>query len=131
MEVLVYEFYVQMEKGNQCFTLADICAATGYKQGTDESHMSKKWRWFLQSTPDGLRCQGILPCPKEEFLAGHRQVWEWKPPSSAPHVGQIDRSQNPHTNALLLLIFVLVAMGAFHKYRQKWRLKIWRLSLPL
>jgi hypothetical protein len=36
MAALVYEFFVKIETSNWGFTLADICSATSYKEGTAE-----------------------------------------------------------------------------------------------
>jgi hypothetical protein len=70
-----YEFFALHERAASSFSLEELQQATGYREGTIDSYVSKKWRQFLTVDAEGkYLCQGIVRCPLEKFLELHEQA---------------------------------------------------------
>jgi len=69
-----YEFFCNAEESKCCFTLEEVCKATGWKLGTVRAYRSKKWHWFLKEDGSGnLLCKGISGWPQSSFIQVHVQ----------------------------------------------------------
>lgn len=129
-----YKFFSKAEKSGQRFTLQGIRENTGYRQWQANQYLSQRWFWFLhEDSPGQYYCNGVRQFTMRQFAASHDRNWDafislFVPTTlTVTETGKI----HPRLNAGLLLLFVLIAMATLYKHRQKWRLRIWKFSLPL
>lgn len=66
---LSYDFFVEKEKSNQEFTLAELCQFTGWKISTPQAYRSKKWKPYLVGGKirGSYSTDGISQLTKEEY----------------------------------------------------------------
>ncbi|MBK8213280.1 MAG: DUF3644 domain-containing protein [Myxococcales bacterium] len=63
-----YQFLADKENAGTAFTIEDIVQATGWKPGTIETYLRKKWGQIVHQGTSGLRCKGVCGFTETEYV---------------------------------------------------------------
>lgn len=63
-----YKLLVHHEEAGTTFTIDDVVAATGWKPGTINTYLKKKWGQIVQKGAHGLRASGVGGFTEDEFV---------------------------------------------------------------
>ena len=63
-----YQFLAAKENAGTVFTIEDIVQATGWKPGTIETYLRKKWGQIVHQGTSGLRCKGVCGFTEAEYV---------------------------------------------------------------
>lgn len=91
MAPCAYDFFKRYERTGKEFTGKAFCDYTGYKQGTFENYIPKKYHIFLHEVrPDTYIVNGFSQISRSEFLGWH---WQKVRTSTSPQViiQEVDR----------------------------------------
>lgn len=113
MAPCAYDFFKRYERTGKEFTSKAFCDYTGYKQGTFEGYIPKKYHIFLHEVgPDRYIVNGFSQISKTEFLGWH---WQKIRPPASPQVivQEVDRYYTIVANSdeMWIIVVALVVAG--------------------
>ena len=128
-----FDFFTKMLLNRKRFRLSELQRTSGYTIGTVEMYVSKKWYWFLSShefafyqVTDQFRGYTL-----EQFEDDLRQKKKLKP-SKELDVQPKHEVQQVVVAAYTSRLFVLLlAIMWWYRVSRRYRVRIWRISLPL
>lgn len=66
--IRAYEFLIDHEARSAAFTVADLAAASGWKESSTKTVLAKKLRPFVLASPAGLQAKGLAGYNRDEFV---------------------------------------------------------------